>query len=223
MLERQKSVRGGTELAVENMNQQPRETLVKIKQLGASETAIVRIADQTIQLIEETKFSVALPPALKRVQQKMAVIAATLDASKADSGLILQEIAVEKDLQGLLDTFKELSKAKVTSGNCNCKGDKNKLEAELKVIRMMQIKVNDDTVAVDDERAAAKQVVASLPADINPMLKDKILGVRDGQKDVRDAMDAIHQQMTAPDEPAADGAGAQPQNQPQLQNQEKPQ
>jgi hypothetical protein len=36
-------------------------------------------------------------------------------------------------------------------------------------------------------------------------------------------MDAIHQQMTAPDEPAAEGAGAQAQNEQNPQNQEKPQ
>ena len=66
MLDRQKSVRAGTELAVEHLNgQQQREMLAKIRQLGGAETAIVRIADQTIDLINTTNFSVALPPAIE--------------------------------------------------------------------------------------------------------------------------------------------------------------
>lgn len=199
MLDRQKSIRAGTEMAVEQLASANRDTLLKIKQLGASETSIVRIAEQTITLIEETSFSVALPPALKRVQQKCAVIAATLDDSKADQALIAAEIQVEKDLKDLLDTFKELSASKVTPGSCQgCKGDKNKLTAELRVVRLMQTRVNDETKSVDGDRTKTL-AAADLPANINPMLREKILAVRDGQADVRDAMDRIHQQLNAPD------------------------
>jgi hypothetical protein len=205
MLERQKSVRAGTELAVQHATSNsgslaPAEQ-TKVRRLGETETSIVRIADQTIELIEQTHFSVALPPALKRVQQKMAVIAATLDDSRADAPLIQSEIQVERDLQDLLDTFKELAASKVTPGQCNCKGDHNKLEAELKVVRMMQLRVNEDTLAVDGQRATIA-VAADLPANVNPMLRDKILTVRDGQSEVKDALEKIHQQLVGPDEPS---------------------
>jgi len=200
MLERQKSVRAGTELAVEHLSATPgsgpREMLLKVRQLGVTETSIVRIADQTVDLIEQTQFSVALPPAIRRVQQKMATIAATLDDSRADAKLVGSEVQVEKDLQDLLDTFKELAAAKVSPGNCNCKGDKNKLEAELKVVRMMQLRVNDDTQTTDKQRP---QVASDLPANINPMLREKILATRDGQTDVKTVLDKIHQQLTGPD------------------------
>lgn len=201
MLERQKSVRGGTEHVVNAMDLASRETIVRMKQLGSSETSIVRIAEQTISLIEETGFSVALPPALKRVQAKVAYIAATLNDSRASTVLIAKEVEVEKDLKDLLDTFKELSASKVTDGNCNCKGDKNKLVAELKVVRLMQDRVNQDTVAVDGTRGANIPAY-QLPADIDPMLRDKIVGLRDGQSEVRDAMKKIQDQLSAPDAPA---------------------
>jgi hypothetical protein len=200
MLERQESVRAGTELAVQHLSPAQgtgnRETLLKLRQLGVTETSIVRIADQTVDLIEQTQFSVALPPAIRRVQQKVATIAATLDDSKADAKLVQSEIQVEKDLQDLLDTFKELASAKVTPGNCNCKGDKNKLEAELKVVRMMQLRVNDETLNADKQRPP---VAADLPANVNPMLREKILATRDGQTDVKTVLDKIHQQLTGPD------------------------
>lgn len=214
MLDRQKSVRAGTELAVEQLgSSQPpkRETLARVRKLGETETSIVRIADQTIDLIEQTQFSVALPSAIRHAQQQTATIAAALDDSRADAPLVQAEIKVERDLQDLLDTFKELAAAKVTPGNCNCKGDHNKLEAELKVIRLMQIRVNDDTLRADSERgggaAAAPRVAADLPANINPLLRDKILAVRDGQSEVKTALDKIHQQLNGPDEP--DPAGGQ--------------
>ncbi len=200
MLERQKSVRAGTEAAVQHLASSqgpaPRELLLKLRQLGVTETSIVRIADQTVDLIEQTGFSVALPPAIRRVQQKVATIAATLDDSRADARLVQSEIQVEKDLQDLLDTFKELAQMKVTPGNCNCKGDKNKLEAELKVVRMMQLRVNDETQTADKDRP---QVASDLPANINPMLREKILATRDGQTDVKTVLDKIHQQLVGPD------------------------
>jgi len=205
MLERQKSVRAGTELAVQhaksNSGSLAPADQTKVRQLGETETSMVRIADQTIDLIEQTHFSVALPPALKRVQQKMAVIAATLDDSHADAPLVQSEIAVERDLQDLLDTFKELAASKVVPGQCNCKGDHNKLEAELKVVRMMQMRVNEDTLDVEGQRAKVI-VAADLPANVNPMLRDKILTVRDGQSEVKGALEKIHQQLVGPDEPS---------------------
>lgn len=212
MLERQKTIRVGTEAIVSRATSSSaeRETMVKIKQLGTAETAMVRIAEQTITLIEETNFSVALPPALRQVQQKIAVIAAGLNDSKADARTITSEIEVETDLKDLLDTFKELAATKVTPGSCKgCKGDKNKLVAELKVVRFMQNSVNGQTRNVDAERPKA----SDLPTDIDPMLKDKILAVRDRQADARDAMQRIHDQLNAPDDPAdqAEEEAAQPQ------------
>jgi hypothetical protein len=204
ILERQKSVRAGTELSIEHLSdsQGKRDTQLKIRQLGATETSIVRIADQTVDLIEQTQFSLALPPAIRRVQQQMAVIAATLDDARADAQLVQSESQVERDLQDLLDTFKDLAAEKVVPGNCNCKGDHNKLEAEMKVVRMMQMRINDATRNTDGERGGAPVVAADLPANVNPMLRDKILAVRDGQTDVKGVLDKIHQQLVGPDRPA---------------------
>jgi hypothetical protein len=108
---------------------------------------------------------------------------------------------VEKDLKDLLDTFKELSKARVTDGQCDCKGDKNKLLAELKVIRFMQDRVNQETISVDGTRGANVPAF-EMPANIDPMLRDKIVTVRDEQADVRNAMKKIQEILSAPDAPA---------------------
>ena len=61
------------------------------------------------------------------------------------------------------------------------------LTAELKVVRMMQMRVNKGTVDADGEahRAAA---IAELP----PELREKIGKLRDGQETIRDTVDRLH-------------------------------
>jgi hypothetical protein len=62
----------------------------------------------------------------------------------------------------------------------------NKLLAELKVLRMMQTRVNKGTCDADlDARRAA--AAAALPAD----LRERIGKLRDGQESTRNAMDRL--------------------------------
>ena len=76
------------------------------------------------------------------------------------------------------------------SGPKGCGGDKNKLLAELKVLRLLQIRVNQETRDEDVLRAK----VANFSAD----LRDKISTTRDIQGQVQIATDKLHH-MTCPD------------------------
>ncbi|MCL2641170.1 MAG: hypothetical protein FWD53_10025, partial [Phycisphaerales bacterium] len=91
------------------------------------------------------------------------------------------------------------------AGECRgCKGNKNKLVAELKIVRMLQLRVNKQTLEVDVDvhRAAA---AAELPVE----LREKVGKVRDAEGLVRDAMERLHQQYGpgAPDEGPEKGEG----------------
>ena len=98
--------------------------------------AIVRICDQTLELIDQTDFSIALPPALKVVRGNCQAIADQLGTGTADAPLVENEKQVERDLADLLDTFKQLASQPGPPSQCRgCKGNKNKLLAELKVSR----------------------------------------------------------------------------------------
>jgi hypothetical protein len=73
-----------------------------------------------------------------------------------------------------------------SQSNCkSCNGNKNKLLAELKIVRLMQTRVNGETRDADASRAAV--------AELTPALQGKIVAARDGQKNVRDAMEKLHQ------------------------------
>ena len=77
---------------------------------------------------------------------------ADLNSGKvATRAVVDAEKQIEKDLQDLLDTLKQ-SVEQFQQGNSKCKGckgNKNKLLAELKVMRMLQIRVNEETMDAD--------------------------------------------------------------------------
>ena len=95
-------------------------------------------------------------------------------------------------------------------GNCkggSCKGDNNKLLAELKTVRLMQLRVNEDTRAADAARVPAQ--ASGDPSKLDPSLRDSIVSVRDQQADVREAMQGIRDQLAAPEAPE-DNEGGKP-------------
>jgi hypothetical protein len=189
MLDRQKAVREASEAMFGTMGGETSgSTVGRTKQLATSETSIITIGDQTLSLIEETQFSVALPPALREVDAQCATIVGALQDNQISEPLVAREKQVEQDLSDLIDTFKQLASAKMGNGQCNCKGDKNKLLAELRVLRMLQVRVNSQTQQADQERSAQ--------SDLSPELRDKIATAKDGQEQVRKATDEIHKQLT---------------------------
>ncbi len=191
MLDRQTGIRKATESLLPKVASQ-RESRIKLQQLAPAEQRVATICEQTLELVIETEFSVALPPALETLQKNMLLVSGDLAGGRGDQRVVDTEIAIEQDLKDLLETFKEMpNSAGQCEGECNgCKGNLNKLLAELKVVRMMQSRVNKGTVDANGEarRAAA---VAELP----PELREKIGKLRDGEESTRDAMNRLHERF----------------------------
>src|SRR5262249_32310260 len=103
MLERQQKIRQASEALVSRATGDDREATLRIKQLALAEQHIVTIADQTINLIQETQFSVALPPAIQSVQRRCIYIVNDFQMGRDNDGVIKSEKQVERDLQDLLD------------------------------------------------------------------------------------------------------------------------
>lgn len=192
MLDRQKLVRESTMKLGERLMSADRQAVVQAKRLATAEQHIVNIADQTVSLIEQTQFSVALPPAIRSVQRRCVYVAADLTAGHGEARVIAAQVQIEKDIQDLIDTLKQTPPTG-SPGQSNCKGcggNKNKLLAELKVLRLLQLRVNEETRDVDGTRAAAL-ASTDLPAE----LKEKITSVKDNQVQVHDATDKLHKSV----------------------------
>jgi hypothetical protein len=192
MLERQEQIRKATEVLGPKMETAKRESTLRAKELARGEEHIVTVADQTVQLIEETQFSIALPPAIRAIQSECVYVMADLNSGKADKTVVDAEQRIEADIKDLLDALKQSSSnSQQGDGQCkSCKGNKNKLLAELKIMRMLEMRVHGDTRDVDASRAAV--------AELSPTLQGKIVAVRDSQAKVAEAMEKLHK-ATCPD------------------------
>jgi hypothetical protein len=186
MLDRQKSIDGATQAVVARAMTTDREVQMRVKQLGPAEQAIVRICVDTQELVDQTQFSVALPPALADLKDAEQSVADRLATGNADAPLVDDQKQVEKSLQDLLDTFKQLA-AQQGEGQCHgCKGNKNKLLAELKVMRMLQIRVTDHTTKLDAQRVAVGD---------SPEIQAKISALHDEQEKVHGAMQKLQDEL----------------------------
>lgn len=191
MLDRQTGIRRATEDLSPKLAGR-REAVIQLQQLAPPEQHIANICQQTIELVEETEFSVTLGPALESIQKDMLVVSGDLTAGRGDRHVIEAEQAIEADLKDLLETFKEMPTTMGQDSQCSgCKGNMNKLLAELKVVRMMQVRVNRGTVDADEEARREAAAIAELP----PELRERIGKLRDRQATIRDSMELLHQRF----------------------------
>ena len=121
MLERQQKIREASVALLSRATGDDREGTLRIKQLALAEQHIVTIADQTINLINETQFSIALPPAIQSIQRRCIFIVNDLQQGRDTDQVIGSEKQVERDLQDLLDTFKQLAASKMGNGSATAR------------------------------------------------------------------------------------------------------
>ena len=127
--------------------------------MADSEDEIITRANDCIDLCELTEFSVAFPTALQDVVGKMEIVRDHLGDGIGNDEVISLEVEVETDLEGLLAALKQASKPNPEgqSGECmGCKGNLNKLLAELKMVRQMETSLQIQTRRIDDAVGARK-------------------------------------------------------------------
>ena len=189
MLEKQKTIRDANEAIVSRLAEGNREAVLRVKQLAMAEVHISNLAEQTAALIEETEFSFALPPALRSIGRRAILVTSDLQSGKGDESVVSAERLIEKDIAELLETFKASTNSGNGQSRCKgCKSDKNKLLAELKVIRLLQTRVNQETQEVDAHRQQLKEMPQSL--------NDRIGDVHDHQQSVHDTLDKLDAVLT---------------------------
>ncbi len=186
MLERQTALREATEKLSDRA--QP-ET---VKPLAAQEEKLAILAAQTSNLVTDTGWSLVLPLALESIQGQMLGVTADLRVGLATQPVIDDQRAIEAALRELLDTLKQAASnrsANPQQGQCGqCGADKNAMLAELRMIRLLQSRVNDQTARADAQRpAAAEQARREAQALVRPIHKQ--------QEAVRDAMRKLHQSV----------------------------
>ena len=190
MLEKQIAVRESTTVLGARAASGGRQVTSSIVALANSEGRIITVADDLIALVEETEFGIALPAALTMVRESMAGVKESLAKADASEHVVAREREIEEDLKGLLTAMKQMPSSKDSNPsdpqNASRQRERelNKLVAELKMIRMVQIRVNKATIQTDGGRAAALE---ALSAD----LRQRIENVTNQQDDVRDVTERL--------------------------------
>lgn len=156
MIVEQVQVRQTTEKLAPRVAEGRKESVVAVKRLSESEEKIVQLGEEALGLCELVEFSMAFPPALRNVIDSMEVVAAELNSGRANAQVVGREKQIEDDLQELLNALKQASRpGGGQGGGGGGMGDQNlnKLIAEVKMLRWMEIGLNKETKKLQQEVA----------------------------------------------------------------------
>ncbi len=189
MLEGQVVIRQSTERLGPKIKDGARAVLTSVVALSGSEQKLIVIGEGLTALVEETEFGIALPAALRSVTDEMADVKERLAAAEAAEEVVAAEKQIEEDLAALLEAMKQLpSQGDPGKGQRGGQSDRerqlNRLIAELKMVRMLQVRVNRDTKDVDKNRPGELK-------DLSAKIMRRIEGLQDRQEDVHDVTERI--------------------------------
>lgn len=184
MLDKQVAVRESTELLGPKVAAGSRQALNSIVSLGKAEQRIIDLGSDLLTLVEETEFGIALPAALLVVLDEMSEVQTLLAAGDGSEQVVNAERQIEADLKELLEAMKQMPSSKSSNeraqrGAQDRQRELNRILAELKLIRMLQLRTNRQTGDIDGKRAESK----TLPAE----LREKIEALADQQDHIREA------------------------------------
>ena len=197
MHEIQAAIRETTQAQAPRVLEKSRIALIAVAGLSKKEGEIGQRTEHLLSLVEETEFGIALPTALRVLSREMRVIEGWLKAGDATARTVALEKRVEDDLLGMLQAIRRLPPTTppppgtpLPSDPRDRERELNRLVAELKMIRMLQTRLNDDTVGVDKSRPA--------PAALPPALRREIEALEAVQDEIRDSLAKIAERLETP-------------------------
>jgi hypothetical protein len=197
MHEVQAGVRETTQAQAPKVLQKSRSALITLAGLAKNEVELSERTEHLLALAEETEYGIALPTTLRILAREMRIIEAWLkegDVAPRTTGL---ETRVEEDLLGLAQAVRRLPPTTPPPPDAPPSADQrtrerelNRLVAELKMVRMIQARLNADTVGVDKTRVAASAAA--------PILRRDIETLESTQDEIRDALAKIAEKLPFP-------------------------
>jgi hypothetical protein len=196
MHEAQKEIRETTEAQAPRVAQKSRTAELVVAGLSPKEAELGDKTEQLAMLTEETEFGIALPTALRVLQREMRVVQGWLAESDASPQTIKLEKRIEQDLLSLLEAMRRLPPTSPPPPGSPLPSDLrarerelNRLIAELKMIRLLQSRLNDDTVEVDHGRPKE-----ALP----PALRREIEALKASQEEIRETLRRVGAPLEPP-------------------------
>jgi hypothetical protein len=197
MHELQASIREGTQAQAPKLAQKSRSAAIAVSGLSQKEGELGAKTEQLLALVEETEFGIALPTALRVLGREMRVIEGWLKEADASPRTIKLEQRVEDDLLAMIQAVRRLppttpppAGTPLPSEPRERERELNRLVAELKMIRLLQVRLNDDTIGVDKSRPK--------PSDLPPPLRREVETLESSQEEIRDSLSKIAERIEQP-------------------------
>jgi hypothetical protein len=192
----QASIRETTESQAARVAQKSRTALLTVTGLSPKEGELGERTEHLLALVEETEFGIALPTSLRVLSREMRTIQSWLKDGDASPRTITLEKRVEDDLLGLLVAMRRLPPTTPPPPGTPLPTDLrarerelNRLVAELKMIRLLQSRLNDDTLDVDKTRPGAPPLTAEL--------RHQIEALKASQDEIKASLGKISLQLEA--------------------------
>ncbi|OJW13085.1 MAG: hypothetical protein BGO49_19970 [Planctomycetales bacterium 71-10] len=199
MHEIQVTIRETTEAQAPRVAQKSRAATLIVTGMAPREAELADRIDQLRALTEETEFGVALPTSLRVIGREMTRAAELLKAGDPTEPTVTLEKRIEEDLMALAEAMRRLPPSSPPKPGTPLPKDLrerekelNRLIAELKMIRLLQSRLNDDTVKVDQGRPDE--------AVLSPALRRDIAGLSLSQDEIRAALSRLVERYEAPSE-----------------------
>jgi hypothetical protein len=188
MLEMQAAVRERTVALGPGVKEGSRQALAALTALAKRQEKITNTAQELINVVEETEFGIALPAALAAVRDATEGVQMSLAEGDASTEVVRAEKQIEADLKAMLDVVSEMSDANSRKGRRggnsaeDQRKEQNRIISELKMIRLLQTRVQQSTTEVDAKRA---------DASLLPKIRKRIEDLEGRQVDIRDATEQL--------------------------------
>jgi hypothetical protein len=199
MHEDQMFIRETTQSQAPRVEKKSRAALLAVSGLTKKQVEIAERTEHLLSLVEETEFGVALPTTLHILAREMRQIGGWLEASDVAARTIAMETRIEEDLLKLAGAVRQLPSetppppdAPFPTNLRERERELSRLIAELTMVRMLQARLNDDTVGVDKVRPAA----TNLP----PAVRRDIEALEATQDEVRESLARINARLPFPEE-----------------------
>jgi len=197
MHEIQGSIRETTQALVPRLATKSRSAAIAVAGLSKKEGELAGRTEQLLALVEETEYGIALPTALRVLSREMHDVEGWLKDADASARTVTMEQRIEDDLLGLLQAIRRLPPttpppvgSPLPSDLRERERELNRLVAELKMIRLLQSRLNDDTVGVDKTRPG--------PSPLPPALRREVETLESTQEELRESLSKIAERIEQP-------------------------
>jgi hypothetical protein len=194
MHEMQLSIRESTDAQAPRLAQKSRTAAIAVAGLSKREAELAERTETLLALVEETEFGIALPTALRVLSHQMRNVEGRLKVSDASPGTIATEKRIEEDLLSLVQANRRLPPTTppppgtpLPSNLRERERELNRLVAELKMIRLLQVRLNDDTTGVDGSRPD--------PTTLPPAIRREIEALEASQDELRESLSKIAERI----------------------------